>query len=70
MTLKKRLSMSKDTELSDHINVSRQMLSQMRTGSAPIPSTVLEKVLDGATFKIGSEDLIETIAAWYSNSHP
>lgn len=53
--------MSKDTELSDHINVSRQMLSQMRTGAAPIPSTVLEKVLDGATFKIGSEDLIELL---------
>lgn len=59
--LKDRLDLPSDSALAEHLRVSRQMLSQMRSGETRVPARLLDSALDRAEFAITRDGVISLL---------
>ena len=59
--LKARMSLPSDSALAEHLEVSKQMLSQVRAGTARAPARMITKLLDRAGYAITRDALLSLL---------
>ena len=59
--LKARMSLQSDSALAEHLEVSKQMLSQVRAGTARAPARMIAKLLDRAGYAITRDSLLSLL---------